>query len=109
MLLGVDIGSSGVKAALVDGESGVLGSRQAQVGMFSPQPGWAEADPDQWWRAVCGVIPQLLAESGIDATEVDAVACSGMVPAVLSLDAAGPPLPPAIPQEQAPPTPEPQE
>jgi xylulokinase len=101
MMLGVDIGSSGVKAALVDGASGVLGSRQAQVGMFSPRPGWAEADPDQWWRAVCGVIPQLLAKSGIDATEVDAVACSGMVPAVLALDARGRPLRRAILQNDA--------
>jgi xylulokinase len=101
MLLGIDIGSSGVKAALVDGASGLLGAHQLPVGLFSPRPGWAEADSDQWWQAVCGVIPKLLAGNGIDATAIDAVACSGMVPAVIPLDARGRPLRRAILQNDA--------
>ena len=64
MLLGIDIGSSGVKAALVDPHEGVLATAQEQVALLSPRPGWAEADPDDWWRAVCSLVPRLLEETG---------------------------------------------
>jgi xylulokinase len=101
MLLGIDIGSSGVKAALVDPEAGVLASAQEPAELYSPRPGWAEADPEQWWSAVCTLVPRLLAASGRGAQDVDAVAASGMVPAVLALDERGRPLRRAILQNDA--------
>ncbi|MGI8714685.1 MAG: FGGY-family carbohydrate kinase [Solirubrobacteraceae bacterium] len=101
MLLGIDVGSSAVKAALVDPEAGALTSAQAEVELFSPQPGWAEADPGAWWEATCAVIPLALEQAGRRADEVQAVACSGMVPAVLMLDQRGRPLRRAILQNDA--------
>ena len=101
MLLGIDIGSSAVKAALVDPDEGVLSTAQAGVALESRQPGWAEADPDEWWQAICGLVPTLLAQSDRDAGEIDAVAAAGMVPAVLALDGSGRPLRSAILQNDA--------
>ncbi len=101
MLIGIDIGSSGVKAALVDGSAGVLATARREVELYSPAPGWAEADPDQWWRGVCGTVRELLADPHASPAAVDAVACSGMVPAVLALDAHGTPLRRAILQNDA--------
>lgn len=101
MLLGIDIGSSAVKAALVDPDEGVLATAQAGVELFSPRAGWAEADPDQWWAAVCVLVPELLAASGREAGAIEAVAAAGMVPAVLALDAGGRPLRRAILQNDA--------
>ena len=101
MLLGIDIGSSGVKAALVDPEQGVLASVQESVALHSPRPGWAEADPQEWWNAVCSVVPRLLGDTGRGHEAIEAVACSGMVPAVLPLDGAGRPLRRAILQNDA--------
>jgi xylulokinase len=101
MLLGIDVGSSGVKAALVDPDVGVVAAAHAEVELFSPHPGWAEAEPQTWWDAVCGLVPQLLAQCGADAGAVTAVAASGMVPAVLALDAHGRPLRRAILQNDA--------
>jgi xylulokinase len=101
MLVGIDIGSSAVKAGLVDPSGGVVGDAQASVKMFTPHPGWAEADPQEWWAAICQVVPALLAQSGIDAREIDGIATSGMVPAVLALDRAGRPLRRAILQNDA--------
>src|SRR5436305_13795732 len=83
MLGGIDVGSSAVKAGLVDPSGGVVGDAQASVKMFTPHPGWAEADPQEWWAAICQVVPALLAQSGIDARAIDGIATSGMVPAVL--------------------------
>jgi xylulokinase len=101
MLLGIDIGSSGVKAALVDPDEGVLATAQEEVALLSPHPGWAEADPGDWWRAVCSLIPRLLAATGRESQEIEAVANAGMVPAVLPLDGSGRPLRRAILQNDA--------
>jgi xylulokinase len=101
MLLGIDIGSSAVKAALVDPAIGVVAAAQSDVELFSPHPGWAEADPDQWWNAVCELVPELLRRSGHGPDQVQAVASSGMVPAVLALDPGGRPLRRAILQNDA--------
>jgi len=101
MLLGIDIGSSGVKAALVDPEAGVLAAAQEPIELYSPRAGWAEADPGEWWDAVCSLVPRLLAAGGRGAREIDGVATSGMVPAVLALDESGRPLRRAILQNDA--------
>lgn len=101
MMLGIDIGSSGVKAALVDPDLGVVATSQIGVELFSPRPAWAEADPGEWWQATRGAIAALLADDGRDPGSIDAVACSGMVPAVLVLDAGGHPLRRAILQNDA--------
>ena len=52
-LLGLDIGSSSVKASLVDAETGtIVTSAQSpteEMAMAAPKPGWAEQEPDLWW------------------------------------------------------------
>ncbi|MHB1538282.1 MAG: FGGY-family carbohydrate kinase [Solirubrobacteraceae bacterium] len=101
MQLGLDIGSSAVKGILLDAERGVLASAELPVELHSARPGWAEADPEQWWRAICALAPELLAQAGAVAAEVDAVAACGMVPAVLALDRSGQPLRRAILQNDA--------
>jgi len=100
-LLGVDLGSSGVKAALVDPQVGVQVSAEAPVELFSAEPGWAEADPRQWWEALCGLVPKLLAQAGIGAEAIAAVAVSGMVPAMVVLDEHDRPLRRAMLQNDA--------
>lgn len=99
--LGIDVGSSATKAVLVDLEVGVIASASQPVELMSRHPGWAEADPDVWWRNVAVLIGQLLASAGIAPCDVSAVACSGMVPAVLCLDEHNRPLRPAILQNDA--------
>jgi xylulokinase len=101
MFLGFDLGSSGVKAILLDLERGVVASATAEVALHSPAAGWAEADPAEWWDAVTTLVPRLLADAGADVAEVEGVAAAGMVPAVLLLDAEGRPLRRAILQNDA--------
>lgn len=101
MQLGLDIGSSAVKAILLDPERGVLASAERPIDLHSPRPGWAEADPGQWWAAICQLTPELLAQAEAAPEEVDAVATCGMVPAVLPLDRSGEPLRRAILQNDA--------
>lgn len=51
-LIGIDIGTSGTKAALFDTEGNVIKSSTAEYGMSQPYNGWAEQDPQDWWNAV---------------------------------------------------------
>jgi len=101
LLLGIDLGSSGVKATLVSPERGIVASTSRDVALYSDHPGWAEADPAEWWTATCEVIARLLAETGSARRDVVALAVSGMVPAVVVCDDQGAPLRRAILQNDA--------
>jgi xylulokinase len=101
LLLGIDVGSSAVKAVLVDPTRGIVAVREAANALYSDQPGWAEADPDEWWRNTCRLIPALLADTHATADAVAAVATTGMVPAVVCLDDTGTPLRRAMLQNDA--------
>ena len=51
-LLGIDIGTSGTKTVLFDKMGNVVASDTQEYPMYQPKVGWAEQDPDDWWRAV---------------------------------------------------------
>jgi len=78
MLLGYDIGSSAIKAALLDPDTGEpLASARApsdhEMSMDAPQPGWAEQSPDDWWRHVQAATEALNAEADADLQAVQAI------------------------------------
>ena len=97
-VIGLDIGTTSTIGILIrmPGERLALASRP--VTLSHRHAGWAEEDPQQWWDNVCAIIPQLLAQAGVAASEVKAVGVSGMVPAVVLLDANGALLRPSIQQ-----------
>jgi xylulokinase len=100
-VLGIDVGSTGTKAVLVDPSAGTAAVASAEVALKSAYPGWAEADPAAWWRNTCALVPRLLVQARITAADIAAVATTGMVPAVIPADAKGRPLRPAILQNDA--------
>ena len=91
--LGIDIGTYETKGVLVD-ETGVIHAQAARGHkMLVPQPGWAEHNPQEdWWGDFVYVSRALLAESGVDPSEIKAVACSAIGPCMLPVDADGAPL-----------------
>jgi xylulokinase len=101
LVLGVDIGTTGTKVVLVDPATGVVAEGSAPVTLHSDHAGWAEAEPDQWWANVRALVPRVLAEAGVGAQDVAAVSTTGMVPAVIPVDADGRPLRRAILQNDA--------
>src|ERR1700689_5521094 len=101
LLLGVDLGSSGVKAVLLDAERGIVASQTREVALFSDHPGWAEADAREWWDALCALVPGLLVDAAATNADVAAVAVTGMVPAMMAVDDRGQPLRRAILQNDA--------
>jgi xylulokinase len=91
-LLGIDLGTSGVKAALFRADDGqALASAFFDYPLLHPQPGWAEQRPSDWWEATVNAICACLArahEIGITAQEVRGVGLSGQMHGVVLLDTA---------------------
>jgi xylulokinase len=87
VLVGVDVGTSGVKAIGIDADGEVHAREEASYELSTPYPGWAEQDPDDWVRATERVL------SRVDA---DALGFSGQMHGLVALDENDVPLRPAI-------------
>jgi xylulokinase len=97
-VIGLDIGTTSTIGILIRMPSERLALASRPVTLMHLHAGWAEEDPQQWWANVCEIVPQLLAQAGVKASDVKAVGVSGMVPAVVLLDAHGQLLRPSIQQ-----------
>ncbi len=101
VLLGIDIGTTATKGILLHPDQGILAEAQAQSTLQSPQAGWAEENPDEWWENVATVTRACLAQAGLGPEAVAGVGVSGMVPTLILLDARGHVLYPSIQQNDA--------
>lgn len=93
MLLGVDIGTSSVKAVLVEPDGSIVGEGSVPYAVSYPAPGWAESNPDDWWQGAGVAIRQAVAGKG---RAVQAVGLSGQMHGVVLTDTTGRPVRPAI-------------
>ena len=96
LLIGADIGSSAMKAVIVDPERGVLGVAEHAYPMHRPHPGWTENDPDDWLRALAAVVPALLEQAGATGDDVGGLCVVGQRDPVVLLDGEDRVLTPAI-------------
>jgi xylulokinase len=98
--LGYDLGSSSVKATLLDVASGKIAasatSPAVEMEISSPKPGWAEQHPDSWWDNIKIATQKLLTESGVDAREIGAIGLSYQMHGLVLIDQNHEPLRPAI-------------
>ena len=99
-LLGYDIGTSSVKACLLNAETGevVAGTHypEKELAISSPQQGWAEQEPDLWWDCVVAVTKKLLSEKQIDPAMIKAIGISYQMHGLVLVDKNKEVLRPAI-------------
>ena len=88
-LLGIDIGTSGTKAVLFDDTGNSLASSTYEYPMYQPENGWAEQEPEDWWKAVCSSVRDTITQSGVNAAEIKGIGLSGQMHGAVLLDAAG--------------------
>lgn len=96
MFLGIDIGTSSVKAVLVDEAQQILASASAPLAISRPHDLWSEQNPEDWWIAVGHAVGELRRNSGAAWSGIRAIGLSGQMHGVVLLDEAGLPLRPAI-------------
>jgi xylulokinase len=88
--IGLDVGTSGVKALAVSETGEVLGSAEEEYPLSTPRPGWAEQDPEDWWRATQRALERL------GASDVAGIGLSGQMHGLVALDAHEQVIRPAI-------------
>lgn len=93
MYLGIDIGTSGVKAVVTDDSGALVAQAAAALSVSRPQPLWSEQDPDAWWRAADEAV-QALADTV--RRKVRGIGLSGQMHGATLLGANDRPLRPAI-------------
>ncbi|WP_298878737.1 FGGY family carbohydrate kinase [uncultured Polaribacter sp.] len=94
--LGLDIGSSSIKAALVEVETGkslgVVQEPKEEMGMFAQKNGWAEQKPSDWWLHICNAITKLKKEYNISRTQIKGIGISYQMHGLVLVDKEGEPL-----------------
>ncbi|WP_354136426.1 xylulokinase [Bradyrhizobium sp. LB11.1] len=96
MYLGIDIGTSGVKAVLVNEAGAVVATAARELALSHPQPLWSEQDPDAWVEVAIGAVDDLAATHPRDVAGVRGIGLSGQMHGATLLGADGRPLRPAI-------------
>ena len=96
-LLGIDVGTGGSRALVVDEGGRVVASATVEHEPFaSPQTGWAEQDARDWWRASEEAVRQVLSAEGVRAEEIACVGLTGQMHGAVLLDERDEPLRPSI-------------
>jgi len=85
-LLGIDIGTSGTKTVLFDVNGNTVASALEEYPLYQPNLGWAEQDPEDWWRATYTTIKAVISKSGIQASDIKGVGLSGQMHGAVLLD-----------------------
>ena len=93
LCVGLDVGTSGVKAVLVAEDGRVVASATADYPLLTPRPGWTEQEPERWWHASCDVLRRLVERAP---GPIEAIGLTGQMHGAVFLDGQGGVIRPAI-------------
>lgn len=93
LFIGLDVGTSSTKGILADGNGQVLARHSCDYPLLTPQPGWTEQHPQDWWAAACQVLKTLTARAK---APIQALGLTGQMHGAVFLDAQGQVIRPAI-------------
>lgn len=93
-LLGIDLGTSSVKAVVIDENGAVLGSGMHEYPILTPRVGWAEQEPEAWWRATTIAVQE--ATTKADERRITAIGLDGQMHGLVPINALKEAAAPAI-------------
>lgn len=85
-LLGIDYGTGGTKAVLIDYEGRELANAYEEYEFVHERPGWSEHDAENYWQAACRMIRSCLDDAGVSGEDVKAVAVSSALPSMVMVN-----------------------
>ena len=95
-LVGIDLGTQGVRCALFDLEGRIVATATRSYETAHPRPMWAEQDPEGWWQATVAALRETIEQAGVPPAAVRALSYDCASCTVVALDGAGRPLRPAL-------------
>ena len=88
--IGFDIGSSSIKASVVDAETkqsvGLAGYPDKEMSMISKKSGWAEQEPEDWWKYVCEASKRVIDKTGIEKHDIVGIGLSYQMHGLVLVD-----------------------
>ena len=85
-LLGLDYGTGGAKACIIDVDGNVLGFAFKEYPFYHDHPGWSEHDPEYYWTVACEMIHDCIAQARIDPANIRGMAVSSALPSMVMVD-----------------------
>jgi len=92
LLMGIDIGTTGCRSILFGLKGQIVGSSYMEYPVKTPYPGWAEQDPNQWWKATLSNLKKVLEKSKVDPGKIAVISVTGHQPSPVFLNKEGDPL-----------------
>jgi xylulokinase len=96
MFLGIDLGTSAVKAILADDREQMVGSAAVALTVQRPRPGWSEQNPQDWWTATLEAVDTLASRYPVQVSAVAGIGLSGQMHGAVLLDRGAKVLRPCI-------------
>ncbi|MHC4294648.1 MAG: FGGY family carbohydrate kinase, partial [Planctomycetota bacterium] len=94
--LGIDVGTSGTKALIMNARAKVLATALADYGVSTPKPLWSEQDPQDWWAATLKATRACIRKAKINGKQIAGIGLSGQMHGLVVTNAAGKVLRPSI-------------
>lgn len=91
-LLGIDFGTGGGKAVIINKRADVLGYGFEEYEIFTEKPGWSEHNASEYWNVACRVIKSALSQSEIDPSGIKGIAVSSALPSMVMVGKDGEPV-----------------
>jgi len=66
ILMGIDVGTSACKVAVFDQDGRVIAQTSGEYNVYYPAPGYAEQNPDEWWKVICKAIKETITKESIN-------------------------------------------
>ena len=85
-LVGIDIGTSGIKTIIVDERGGLAARAFEEIPLHTPRPNWAEQDPADWWRTASNTVRAAMGAAGVPADSIAGIGLSGQMHSSVLLD-----------------------
>ncbi|MBQ3080088.1 MAG: xylulokinase [Clostridia bacterium] len=86
LLIGLDIGTSGAKCIICDDTGKVLASSTQEYPLYTPKPGWAEQNPEDWWEGVKRGLKVILEKVNCGKEDIAGISFSGQMHGLVALD-----------------------
>ncbi|MEO0293154.1 MAG: xylulokinase [candidate division WOR-3 bacterium] len=94
--LGIDLGTSGVKALVMDERGEKIVTSTVEYPLYTPKVNWAEQNPAEWWEATVKAIKQVISKASISSFDIKGIGLSGQMHGLVALDKEYKVLRPAI-------------
>ncbi len=85
-LMGIDVGTTGTKTLLCNEKGEIVAHSVEEYSLSTPQPNWAEQDPEDWWKATVTSIRKVIRDAGIDSREIKGLGLSGQMHGAVVID-----------------------